>query len=139
MPVTETHVPKICQQKGRNRAFVRLDGKTIYLGRWGSAQSRQAYDQIIREWLDNGRSLPERVTVSPASPDGGTIDTIDMLCADYPSYIASQDRVGRTYLRPKEWLRMSVLNVARVGKFSSDRAIREYCEKIWQVNPVDID
>ncbi len=62
-----------------------------------------------------------------------------MLCADYPSYIASQDRVGRTYLRPKEWLRMSVLNVARVGKFSSDRAIREYCEKIWQVNPVDID
>jgi len=62
-----------------------------------------------------------------------------MLCADYPSYIASQDRVGRTYIRPKEWLRMSVLNVARVGKFSSDRAIREYCEKIWQVNPVDID
>ena len=83
MPVPETHVPKICQQKGRNRAFVRLDGKTIYLGRWGSAQSRQAYDQIIREWLDNGRSLPERVTVSPASPDGGTSDTIDMLCADY--------------------------------------------------------
>ncbi|MEK6535355.1 MAG: glycogen/starch/alpha-glucan family phosphorylase, partial [Thermodesulfobacteriota bacterium] len=36
-----------------------------------------------------------------------------MLCADYPSYIAAQDRVGRTYLRQKEWLRMSVLNVAR--------------------------
>jgi starch phosphorylase len=62
-----------------------------------------------------------------------------LLCADYPSYIAAQDRVGRTYLRQKEWLRMSVLNVARVGKFSSDRAIREYCDKIWQVNPVEID
>ena len=62
-----------------------------------------------------------------------------LLCADYPSYIAAQDRVGRTYLRQSEWLRMSVLNVARVGKFSSDRAIREYCEKIWQVNPVEID
>jgi len=62
-----------------------------------------------------------------------------MLCADYPSYIAAQDRVSRTYLRQKEWLSMSVLNVARVGKFSSDRAIREYCEKIWQVNPVEID
>jgi starch phosphorylase len=61
-----------------------------------------------------------------------------MLCADYPSYIAAQDRVGRTWLRQKEWLRMSVLNVARVGNFSSDRAIREYCEKIWQVNPVEI-
>jgi starch phosphorylase len=62
-----------------------------------------------------------------------------LLCADYPSYIAAQDRVGRTWLQRKEWLRMSVLNVARVGKFSSDRAIREYCEKIWQVNPVEID
>jgi starch phosphorylase len=61
-----------------------------------------------------------------------------MLCADYPSYIETQDRVGRTYLRQKEWQRMSVLNVARVGKFSSDRAIREYCEKVWQVNPVEI-
>jgi starch phosphorylase len=34
---------------------------------------------------------------------------------------------------------MSVLSVARIGKFSSDRAIREYCEKIWQVRPVVID
>jgi starch phosphorylase len=61
-----------------------------------------------------------------------------LLCADYPSYIEAQDRAGRAWLRQKEWLRMSVLNVARVGKFSSDRAIREYCEKIWQVNPVEI-
>ncbi|MFZ4440675.1 MAG: glycogen/starch/alpha-glucan phosphorylase [Syntrophales bacterium] len=62
-----------------------------------------------------------------------------MLCADFSSYIAAQEKVNRTWLRQKEWLRMSVLNVARVGKFSSDRAIREYCEKIWQVNPVEID
>jgi starch phosphorylase len=61
-----------------------------------------------------------------------------LLCADYPSYIATQQRVNRTYLDPTEWHRMSVLNVARVGKFSSDRAIREYCAKIWQVAPVDI-
>jgi glycogen phosphorylase len=62
-----------------------------------------------------------------------------LLCADYPSYIAAQDRVNRTYLQPQQWLRMSVLNVARAGKFSSDRAIREYCEKIWRVGPVKID
>ncbi len=62
-----------------------------------------------------------------------------MLCADYPSYIAAQDRVGQTWLSREAWQKMSILNVARVGKFSSDRAIREYCEKIWQVNPVEID
>ncbi len=62
-----------------------------------------------------------------------------MLCADYPSYVRAQEEVGRAYLRREEWLRMSVLSVARIGKFSSDRAIREYCEKIWQVSPVVID
>jgi len=62
-----------------------------------------------------------------------TIGTLD------GANVEIREEVGRTYLRPKEWLRMSVLNVARVGKFSSNRAIREYCEKIWQVNPVDID
>ncbi|HOD28374.1 MAG TPA: glycogen/starch/alpha-glucan phosphorylase [Syntrophales bacterium] len=60
------------------------------------------------------------------------------LCADYPSYIEAQDRVGRTWLDQDAWQRMSILNVARMGKFSSDRAIREYCGEIWQVQPVEI-
>jgi len=60
------------------------------------------------------------------------------LCADYPSYIDAQDRVGRTWLDQDAWQRMSILNVARMGKFSSDRAIREYCGEIWQVQPVEI-
>ncbi|MEI8173091.1 MAG: glycogen/starch/alpha-glucan phosphorylase [Deltaproteobacteria bacterium] len=62
-----------------------------------------------------------------------------MLCADYPSYIGRQEQVGRTYLKQEEWLRMSILNVARMGKFSSDRAIGEYCDHIWQITPVVID
>ncbi len=61
-----------------------------------------------------------------------------MLCADYPSYIGCQETVGRTYLNQKDWLRMSVLNVARMGKFSSDRAIGEYCDHIWKITPVVI-
>ena len=60
------------------------------------------------------------------------------LCADYPSYCAAQEEVGRIYLRPEEWFRKSVLTVARMGTFSSDRAIREYCGKIWEVSPVAI-
>jgi len=62
-----------------------------------------------------------------------------MLCADFASYIATQDRAARTYADKKTWWRMATLNVARAGKFSSDRAVREYCEEIWRVKPVVID
>jgi starch phosphorylase len=62
-----------------------------------------------------------------------------MLCADYPSYISRQEEAGLTYLKRKDWLRKSMLNVARIGKFSSDRAIGEYCDRIWQIGSVDID
>ncbi len=58
-----------------------------------------------------------------------------MLFADYQSYIDCQDRVGKAFLDKEQWTRMSVFNVARMGKFSSDRSIREYCEKIWKVKP----
>ncbi len=62
-----------------------------------------------------------------------------MLLADYQSYIDTQARVGYAYRDLDQWSRMSILNVARMGKFSSDRAIREYCEEIWHVNPEPID
>jgi starch phosphorylase len=60
------------------------------------------------------------------------------LLADYRSYLEGQERVAQTYLDPAKWTRMSVLNVARMGKFSSDRAIREYCRDIWRVEPVPV-
>ena len=44
-----------------------------------------------------------------------------------------QDEVARAYLDESRWTRMSILNVARMGKFSSDRAIREYCREIWNI------
>jgi glycogen phosphorylase len=37
---------------------------------------------------------------------------------------------------PERWVRMSILNVARMGRFSSDRSIREHCERIWHIEPV---
>ena len=54
-----------------------------------------------------------------------------MLLADYASYIACQDRVDALYRDQEEWARRSILNVAGMGKFSSDRTIREYAERIW--------
>ncbi len=62
-----------------------------------------------------------------------------MLLADYQSYIDMQDRVDAAYRDADNWSRMSILNTARMGKFSSDRAIREYCDEIWGVKPVDVD
>jgi starch phosphorylase len=59
-----------------------------------------------------------------------------MLLADYHSYVDCQDRVGSAFRDSSNWTRMSILNVARMGKFSSDRSIREYCKTIWKVNPL---
>jgi glycogen phosphorylase len=58
-----------------------------------------------------------------------------MLMADYPLYIKCQDLVLETWRNTSEWDRMAILNVARMGKFSSDRSINDYCEKIWKVKP----
>jgi starch phosphorylase len=62
-----------------------------------------------------------------------------MVLADYQSYVETQQRVGETFADPQRWTRMSLLNVARMGKFSSDRAIREYCDEIWKVGPVPVE
>ncbi len=56
--------------------------------------------------------------------------------ADFQSYADCQDEVGRVYQDAGRWTRMSILNVARSGKFSSDRAIDEYCRDIWNAKPV---
>ena len=58
-----------------------------------------------------------------------------MLLADYPLYIACQDLVSNTWKNTSEWNKKAILNVARMGKFSSDRSIQDYCEKIWKIKP----
>ena len=58
-----------------------------------------------------------------------------LLFADYQSYIDCQQRVSEAYRDQEHWTRMSILNCARVGRFSSDRSIREYCRDIWHVKP----
>ena len=59
--------------------------------------------------------------------------------ADYASYVACQDRVARAYEDAKDWTRRSILNVAQMGRFSSDRTIRQYADEIWGVSPVKVD
>ncbi len=61
------------------------------------------------------------------------------LMADFRAYCDCQRHVSDTYIDHERWARMSILNTARSGKFSSDRTIREYCEDIWHVKPMPID
>jgi starch phosphorylase len=61
-----------------------------------------------------------------------------MLLADYPLYTSCQDLVSETWRKFDEWDKKAILNVARMGKFSSDRSIMDYCEKIWKVKPFRI-
>jgi starch phosphorylase len=61
-----------------------------------------------------------------------------MVLADYRAYVEAQARAAEAFQDPERWTRMSILNTARVGYFSSDRSIREYAERIWQVRPVPV-
>jgi starch phosphorylase len=56
------------------------------------------------------------------------------LLADYRSYIDCQDRVDALFRTPEEWIRRAILNVAGMGRFSSDRTTQEYAERVWGVN-----
>ena len=62
-----------------------------------------------------------------------------MLLADLKSYCEAQDRVDATYRDKKRWNGMSLVNIARSGRFSSDRAVLEYARDIWHVSPVKLD
>ncbi|MGE5715398.1 MAG: glycogen/starch/alpha-glucan phosphorylase, partial [Acidobacteriota bacterium] len=56
---------------------------------------------------------------------------------DFASYVAAQDRAAKIF-GTDPWTRMSILNVAAMGPFSADRAVREYAEQIWRVAPVPV-
>jgi starch phosphorylase len=62
-----------------------------------------------------------------------------LIFADYEAYIKCQEQVSKAYKDRDKWTRMAILNTARMGKFSSDRAIGEYCEKIWNAKPVEVE
>ncbi len=97
-----------------------------------NAELRQTLDMINSGYFsadapDRFRPLFDALT--------GYGDTF-MLLADYEAYIACQERVDALYQDQEEWSRRAVLNVARMGRFSSDRTIREYADRIWGVKPV---
>jgi starch phosphorylase len=98
------------------------------------AELRQAMDRI-------GSGAFARGDANLFRPLVDSLLTADpfLLLADYRSYVDTQAEVDRAYRDPRRWTRMSILNTARMGKFSSDRAIEEYCRNIWRVQPVRVE
>ncbi len=62
-----------------------------------------------------------------------------LLMADYHAYVKCQDQADQAFQDQERWTTMSILNSARMGFFSSDRTIREYCQDIWNVEPVTVE
>jgi starch phosphorylase len=82
---------------------------------------------------------------SPSDPDmflplldALLVDDPFMVMADYAAYVQCQEHVSRTYEDQDRWTRMSILNAARIGRFSADRTISEYAQQIWHVEPVPV-
>jgi glycogen phosphorylase len=102
-----------------------------------------------RRWYENDPELRSAVDLirsghfSPNQPDlflpivADLLDKGDryLVLADYRTYIETQETVGQIYQDTEEWNRRSILNTAGMGKFSSDRAVREYASRIWNVLP----
>jgi len=96
-----------------------------------NSELREAIDLISSGFFSNG----DRALFQPLVESLITRDDY-MLLADYQAYVECQQSVSRAYSDQNAWTRMSILNCARVGRFSSDRSIREYCRDIWNVRPI---
>jgi glycogen phosphorylase len=92
---------------------------------------REALDLISDGFFTNG----DREVFQPLVDSLLTRDEY-LLLADYQGYVDCQRRVSDAYRDQAGWTRMSILNAARVGRFSSDRSIRDYCRDIWNVSPM---
>jgi glycogen phosphorylase len=91
---------------------------------------RQAIDLIDGGFFSGG----DRARFRPLLESLLAMDDY-LLFADFQAYVDCQARVSEAYTDQDGWARMSILNAARVGRFSSDRSIRDYCRDIWHVHP----
>jgi len=135
------------------RENVGADNIFIFGNTTGEVEALRAQGyQPRRIYEDNAelRQVLDQIRDGVFSPDDkgrfqGIYDTLVtwgdhyLLLADYASYIATQDDVDRLYRQPDAWTRKAILNVAGMGIFSSDRAIGEYAEQIWNARPVNVE
>jgi starch phosphorylase len=121
-----------------------LTAEEVGQARAGGYNPRMFYEQNdeLREAIDligSGRfSNGDREMFRPLIDSLLTRDEY-MLLADYQAYVECQHRVSEAYRDQRQWTQLSIRNAARVGRFSSDRSIRQYCRDIWGAQPIAPD
>jgi starch phosphorylase len=96
-------------------------------------QLREAIDAIAKGYFSPGDNNRFRPLV-----DNLLQHDYFFVVEDFSAYRASQKQVDDTWNEPTRWARASILNCARCGWFSSDRSIKEYCDRVWRIDPVPI-
>jgi starch phosphorylase len=104
----------------------------------GGYEPRRVYERSerLRAVLDaigGGAFSPDEPGRYAALVDALLNEDRYLLLADYEAYLAAQARVDALYRQPQRWAEAAIANVAGMGRFSADRAVREYAERIWRV------
>ncbi|MDT7719835.1 MAG: glycogen phosphorylase [Mycobacterium sp.] len=113
------------------RRIVRRPRPADYID--GNDELRAVLDLIAGGTFSHGDTEVFRPLV-----DNLRYDDPFLVCADYASYVDCQQQVSAAWQDRDSWTKKSILNTARSGKFSSDRAIAEYCDDIWKVWPLTV-
>jgi starch phosphorylase len=136
---------EIREQVGAENFFLfGLTAEEVYAMKAKGYNPRKYYErnQELREVCDriaSGYFSPDEPDLFKPLVNSLLNEDQYMLMVDYQSYIDCQERVSKAYQDSDTWTRMSILNSARMGFFSSDRTIKEYCDDIWHIQPVKID
>jgi starch phosphorylase len=131
---------EICEEVGEENMFLfgltASDVARVRREGWNSGRAIEGNPELsqVLDMIGSGYFSPDQPDRFRPIVDSLTIGGDHyLLTADYEVYIATQERVDRLYLDPDEWARKAILNVARMGKFSSDRTVTEYGTDIWNV------
>ena len=135
---------EIQEEVGKENIFIfGLTAEEVARVKREGYQPREYYERSpelkgVMDLINSGFFSPENPGLF--KPIYDTLMTHDeyLLLADFDAYVECQDQVAQLYQNQKEWTKKAILNVARMGKFSSDRTIQQYCDDIWLVKPVKI-
>jgi len=109
------------------------DGYSSYDYYWENEELRDVIDWLCSDYFSGDRDAFNGIRHSLL--DGG--DPY-LVLADYDAYVKAQDEVNVAYQDQDTWVKKAILNTARMGKFSSDRTIKEYAEDIWKLPAVHV-
>jgi starch phosphorylase len=91
------------------------------------------------DWIGGGLFSPGAVDTFRDVVDSLLNEDRFLVLRDFASYVETQDRAAAVFTDPDRWTGMAIVNASAMGRFSSDRAVREYASKIWNVTPVRVE